>query len=78
MRAVDRFFTALCEVNPHLRARVGNPDELASNRLNGVLKALKHRVLEPESELEAIDGGSSRRLTKRPWSLPAWPTRAPL
>ncbi len=56
MRAVDRFFTSLVEANPELRARVGNPDELASNRLSGVLKALKHRVLEPESELEAIDG----------------------
>lgn len=56
MRAVDRFFTALVEANPNLRARVGNPDELASNRLDGVLKALKHRALEPENELEAIDG----------------------
>ncbi|PKM31243.1 MAG: xylulose 5-phosphate 3-epimerase [Gammaproteobacteria bacterium HGW-Gammaproteobacteria-11] len=56
MLAVDRFFVELVTSNPDLRARVGNPDELASNRLSGVLKALKHRVLEPESELEAIDG----------------------
>jgi phosphoketolase len=56
MCAVDRFFISLCNANPKLRARVGNPDELTSNRLSGVLKALKHRVLEPESELEAIDG----------------------
>ena len=56
MAAVDRFFVELTEANPSLRPRVGNPDELASNRLGGVLKALKHRVIEPESELEAIDG----------------------
>jgi len=56
MLAVDRFFTELARTNPDLRARVGNPDELASNKLGGVLKALKHRVAEPESELEAVDG----------------------
>src|SRR5690606_11460273 len=56
MQAVDRFFVELVAGNPRLRPRVGNPDELASNRLTGVLKALKHRVSEPESELEAIDG----------------------
>src|SRR5690606_7116469 len=53
---VDRFFVELTQANPGLRPRVGNPDELASNRLGGVLKALKHRVVEPESDLEAIDG----------------------
>ncbi len=56
MQAVDRFFVELVAANPELRPRVGNPDELASNRLTGVLKALKHRVSEPENELEAIDG----------------------
>ncbi|MFV3304164.1 xylulose 5-phosphate 3-epimerase [Pseudomonas sp. NY15181] len=56
MAALDRFYVDLCAANPDLRARVGNPDELASNRLGGVLKALKHRVCEPESELEAVDG----------------------
>ncbi|MCQ4323417.1 xylulose 5-phosphate 3-epimerase [Stutzerimonas stutzeri] len=56
MAAVDRFFVELTQANPSLRPRVGNPDELASNRLAGVLKALKHRVIDPESELEAIDG----------------------
>lgn len=29
---------------------------MASNRLGGVLKALKHRVSEPESELESVSG----------------------
>jgi phosphoketolase len=56
MLALDRFFVDLVSANPHLRPRVGNPDELASNRLGGVLKALKHRVIAPESELEALDG----------------------
>ena len=56
MAAVDEFFVALTQANPALRPRVGNPDELASNRLGGVLKALKHRVIDPESELEAVDG----------------------
>lgn len=56
MAALDRFFVELTAANPELRPRVGNPDELASNRLGGVLKALKHRVSEPENELEAVDG----------------------
>jgi phosphoketolase len=56
MLALDRFFVDLVQANPQLRPRVGNPDELASNRLGGVLKALKHRVTAPESALEARDG----------------------
>src|SRR5690606_34437502 len=56
MAALDRFFVDLTQANPDLRPRVGNPDELASNRLGGVLQALKHRVSEPEGELEAVDG----------------------
>lgn len=56
MAAVDDFFVELTRLNPGLRARVGNPDELASNRLSGVLQALKHRVVEPENEREAVDG----------------------
>lgn len=56
MAALDRYFVDLVGLNPELRPRVGNPDELASNRLGGVLKALRHRVSDPESELEAVDG----------------------
>lgn len=56
MLAVDDFFRALVEANPALRARVGNPDELASNRLEGVLNVLKHRVNDPESEQESVHG----------------------
>ena len=56
MSAIDRFFVDLVAANPQLRPRVGNPDELASNRLGGVLQALKHRVCAPESSDEALDG----------------------
>ena len=56
MSALDRYFVDLVRANPQLRARVGNPDELASNRLGGVLKALKHRVSQPESDLESVHG----------------------
>lgn len=56
MVAVDRFFRALVADNRHLRPRVGNPDELASNRLDGVLAELKHRVTEPENDQESIQG----------------------
>ena len=56
MAAVDDFFVELTRANPSLRPRVGNPDELASNRLGGVLEALKHRVVDPEGACEAVDG----------------------
>ncbi|SDG92078.1 Phosphoketolase [Pseudomonas benzenivorans] len=56
MAALDRFFVELVQANPQLRPRVGNPDELASNRLGAVLQALKHRVCLPESDEEALDG----------------------
>lgn len=56
MLAVDNFFRALVAQNPNLRARVGNPDELASNRLKGVLDDLKHRVNDPENSSESVHG----------------------
>ncbi len=57
MAALDGFFVDLVEVNPHLRVRVGNPDELSSNRMNQTLDLLKHRVTEPEDGVpEAVDG----------------------
>ena len=56
MAAVDRFFVDLVAANPSLRPRVGNPDELASNRLAGVLAALKHRVVAPENAMESVHG----------------------
>lgn len=56
MSALDRYFVDLVRANPQLRPRVGNPDELASNRLSGMLAALKHRVSQPESEQESLHG----------------------
>jgi len=57
MAALDSYFLDLVEVNPHLRVRVGNPDELSSNRMNQTLDQLKHRVTRPEQGVsEAIDG----------------------
>lgn len=48
MAALDRQFCAIVGANPHLRPRVGNPDELRSNRLDETLDVLKHRVIDPE------------------------------
>lgn len=47
MAALDESFCEIVKANPHLRPRVGNPDELRSNRLDQTLDLLKHRVLEP-------------------------------
>ena len=51
MQALDAQFVAIVEANPQLRVRVGNPDELRSNRLDRTLDALSHRVQEPEAGL---------------------------
>ena len=57
MAALDGYFVDLIEVNPQLRVRVGNPDELSSNRMNQTLDHLKHRVTDPEDGVaEAVDG----------------------
>lgn len=48
MYAVDAMFLATVQANPHLRPRVGNPDEMRSNRLTRTLDALKFRVTAPE------------------------------
>lgn len=57
MTAVDEQFCALHKVNPQLRVRLGNPDELRSNRMDKTLDLLKHRVLSPESGVaESIHG----------------------
>jgi len=56
MQAMDEYFVALVQQNPQLRPRVGNPDELASNRLTGVLEKLKHRVTDPEGKNEDVHG----------------------
>ncbi len=57
MEGLDAYFVAVVEANPALRPRVGNPDELRSNRLNLTLDRLKHRVTAPEPGVaESIDG----------------------
>jgi len=48
MYAVDAMFLASVQANPHLRPRVGNPDEMRSNRMQRTLDALKFRVTAPE------------------------------
>ncbi|MCS6925075.1 MAG: xylulose 5-phosphate 3-epimerase [Candidatus Binatia bacterium] len=57
MAAIDAMFTAIVRANPQLRPRVGNPDEMRSNRLLATLEQLKFRVTDPEPGIpEAIDG----------------------
>jgi phosphoketolase len=57
MAAVDQGFLAVVHANPHLRPRVGNPDEMRSNRMLRTLEALKFRVTAPEAGVpESLDG----------------------
>jgi len=57
MAAVDRMFAAVVRANPHLRPRVGNPDEMRSNRLVETLELLEFRVTDPEPGLpESVHG----------------------
>ncbi len=57
MNGIDRYFIEVTEVNPSLRVRVGNPDELRSNGMNQTLEQFRHRVTSPEiATVEAIDG----------------------
>ncbi|MCB0359149.1 MAG: xylulose 5-phosphate 3-epimerase, partial [Bdellovibrionales bacterium] len=46
---IDDYFCTVVRANPGLRPRVGNPDELRSNRLGDTLDLLKHRVTAPEA-----------------------------
>jgi phosphoketolase len=57
MAAVDQGFLLTVRANPHLRPRIGNPDEMRSNRMQGTLDALQFRVTAPEPGIpESIDG----------------------
>jgi len=57
MAAIDEGFLAVVRANPHLRPRVGNPDEMRSNRMLRTLEALNFRVTDPEAGIpEAVDG----------------------
>lgn len=58
MQALDEQFVAIVDANPQLRPRVGNPDELRSNRLDRTLDRLMHRVHVPEPGVaESVTGG---------------------
>jgi phosphoketolase len=58
MVALDGHFVRLVDANPLLRPRVGNPDELRSNKLDATLDRLKHRVHVPEAGVaESRTGG---------------------
>jgi phosphoketolase len=48
MAAIDDTFLQVVQANPGLRPRVGNPDEMRSNRMVKTLEALKFRVTSPE------------------------------
>ena len=57
MSALDRWFVELVQANPQLRIRIGNPDELASNKMGATLALLRHRVNVPEPGApESTDG----------------------
>ncbi|MEO8097599.1 MAG: hypothetical protein ABI811_07835 [Acidobacteriota bacterium] len=57
MAAVDEVFATLVRENSHLRPRVGNPDEMKSNRLLKTLEELKFRVTDPEPGIpESLHG----------------------
>lgn len=57
MYAVDSVFLSTVQANPHLRPRIGNPDEMRSNRMVATLEALKFRVTQPEQGVpESVDG----------------------
>lgn len=57
MEGIDVYFSNIVRANPNLRPRVGNPDEMRSNRMNTTLNLLKHRVTAPEPGVsEAVDG----------------------
>lgn len=58
MAGLDDTFCRTVRANPRLRARVGNPDEMRSNRLEGALELLKHRASAPEpGSTEDVLGG---------------------
>lgn len=58
MDAIDQAFMALVQRNPQLRVRVGNPDELRSNRMGRTLDLLKHRVISAETGVAESTTGS--------------------
>ena len=58
MTAIDETFLAAVRANPDLRPRVGNPDEMKSNRMVETLAALHFRVTAPEEGVPESIGGA--------------------
>lgn len=57
MERIDQWFCSFAKENAEIRFRIGNPDELRSNRMNKTLDLLKHRVVAPEPGIaESVDG----------------------
>jgi len=57
MEQVDEWFSEMADLNPCHRIRIGNPDEIRSNRLNRTLDVLRHRVTDPEPTVaESLNG----------------------
>lgn len=57
MAHFDAWFCQLASHNPCHRVRVGNPDEIRSNRMNQTLDMLQHRVTSPEAGVaESLNG----------------------
>lgn len=57
MAAIDEWFVEFIKANPGYRVRVGNPDEMRSNRMNKTLDLLKHRVTSIEdAQAESVMG----------------------
>ncbi len=52
MDAIDESFLAIVMANPNLRPRVGNPDEMNSNRMGNTLEFLEFRSVKPEAGIE--------------------------
>jgi phosphoketolase len=66
MAAVDDGFLAAVRANPRLRPRIGNPDEMRSNRMQRTLDALRFRVTQPEAGIpESLDGAVITALDHR-------------
>jgi phosphoketolase len=58
MFAVDAMFLATVQANPNLRPRVGNPNEMRSNRMIQTLENLKFRVTSSEPGIPEDTHGS--------------------
>ncbi|MCX8008951.1 MAG: xylulose 5-phosphate 3-epimerase [Patescibacteria group bacterium] len=57
MEAIDTGFVRIVKENPHLRPRVGNPDEIRSNKMLETLEYLKFRAESPEGgNIESTSG----------------------